>query len=307
MKASPFGRVVRVHGTTHLRRVTSRAAIGDACARRPAEGCAVYEELAHVESYSQEILWATKHQEATIRDEHAAHLYDAVNQWGADDAFFLNIATSGGSACVLDLGCGTGRMTIAIAQADVAVTGIDPHQPSVAAAQQKLNADRVELVIGDSRAIPANREFGVAIMSSNVAQAILEDADLSRTFRDIATHMPSGGQLAFDSRDPHARGWERWTKDRSHKTVELPEGPSQHWYETTCVDESSGLIDFCAHEVSVEGRESKECDRIRFRSENHLRSLLTDAGFLVDAVFGGFEGEPVAQGIGALIFTAHRV
>jgi len=38
--------------------------------------------------------------------------------------------------------------------------------------------------------------------------------------------MPSGGQLAFDSRDPHARGGERWTEDRSHMTIELPEGPS---------------------------------------------------------------------------------
>jgi hypothetical protein len=40
----------------------------------------------------------------------------------------------------------------------------------------------VDWVIVDSRAFPAIREFGVAIMSSNVAQAILEDADLSRTF-----------------------------------------------------------------------------------------------------------------------------
>ncbi|MGP5126460.1 class I SAM-dependent methyltransferase [Brachybacterium tyrofermentans] len=174
VKASPFGRVVRVHGTTHHRRVTSQSAIGDACARRPAEEFTVHEGLAQAESYSQEILCATKHQEATNRDEHAAHLYDAVNQWGADDVLFLTIATSGGSARVLDLGCGTVRMTIAIAQADIAVTDIDPHQPSVAAAQQELNADRAEWVIGDSCAIPA-----------------------------IAS---SGGQLAFDSRDPHARG-----------------------------------------------------------------------------------------------------
>ncbi|WP_417233448.1 class I SAM-dependent methyltransferase [Arthrobacter sp.] len=281
-------------------------AIGDRCVRRPAEGSADYEGRAQVDSYRKEVLWAVEYQEATISDDHAAHLYDAVSQWGADDAFFLNVATSGHSTRVLDLGCGTGRITIEIVQADVAGTGIDPHQPSVAAAQQKPNADRVEWVIGDSRTIPAGREFGVAIMSSNVAQAILEDADLSRTFRDIAAHMPSGGRLAFDSRDPRARGWERWTKDRSLKTIELPEGPSHHWYQTTHVDESTGLVDFCAHEVDAEGRERKACDRIRFRSEEHLRSLLTDAGFIVDAVFGGFEGEPVAQGIGALVFIAHR-
>lgn len=158
-----------------------------------------------MDSHCPEIPWAIEHQEATISDEHAAHLYDAVNHWGADDAFFLNIATSGGSVRVLNLGCGTGRITVAIAQAGVAVTGIDPHQPSVAAAQKKPHADRMEWIIGDSHTLPASREFGVAIMSSNVAQAILDDEDPSRTFRDIAARMPSGGQLAFDSRDPRRR------------------------------------------------------------------------------------------------------
>lgn len=158
----------------------------------------------------------------------------------------------------------------------------------------------------DSRAIPSDRQFDAAIMSSNVVQAILDDTELSRTFRDIAAHMPPGGRLAFDSRDPHARGWEGWTKERSHKTIELPEGQSHHWYQTTNVDESRGLVDFCAHEIGVQGRERKECDRIRFRSEGRPLSLLTDAGFLVDAVFGGFEGEAVARGTGALVFTAHH-
>src|SRR5699024_4832710 len=82
MRASLSGQVVQVYGTTHRRRVTSRAAIGDACARRPAEGRAIYEGRAQVDAYRQETLWDIEHQEATIRDEHAAHLYDAVNQWG---------------------------------------------------------------------------------------------------------------------------------------------------------------------------------------------------------------------------------
>lgn len=61
-----------------------------------------------------------------------------------------------------------------------------------------------------------------------------------------------------------------------------------------CVDESSELMGFCAHEVSVVARETKAWDRIRFR----LRSLLTDVGFLLDAVFGGFDGEPAGKASG---------
>lgn len=143
-------------------------------------------------------------------------------------------------------------------------------------------------------------------MSSNVVQAILEDAELARTFRDIAEHLVSGGRLSFDSRDPQARGWERWTKKRSHKIIQLPTGESQHWYQTTAVDETNGLVDFCAHEVNADGYEQIGCDRIRFRTQEHLRSMLIDAGFIVDEVFGGYQREPAGQGIGALTFTAHR-
>lgn len=242
----------------------------------------------------------------SMNDDHSSRLYDAVNLWGADDEFFLNFTTSSRRTRILDLGCGTGRITIEIARSGHSVTGVDPHRPSVEAARQKPGADQAEWVVGDSRSIPASHKFDIAIMSSNVVQAILDDSELSRTFRDIAARMPAGARLAFDSRDPDARGWEHWTKERSAKTVHLPGGPSHHWYQTTHVDETSGLVDFCAHEVDAEGREHIDCDRIRFRSEEWLYSLLTDAGFVVDTVYGGYEKELVGHGIGALVFTAHR-
>lgn len=241
-----------------------------------------------------------------MNETHAAHLYDAVNSWGTDDEFFLSFATKDSDSRVLDLGCGTGRITLAISQTDCSVAGVDPHQPSIDAAKAKPGTDLVEWIVGDSRAIPFGHQFDVAIMSSNVVQAILEDTELARIFQDIADHLSAGGRLAFDPRDPQARGWERWTKERSHKVVALPQGQSQHWYQTTAVDETTGMVDFCAHEVNAEGREQIGRARIRFRTEAHLRSMLTDAGLIVDEVHGGFEGEPVGRGIGTLVFTAHR-
>lgn len=50
----------------------------------------------------------------------------------------------------------------------------------------------------------------------------------------------------------------------------------------------------------------KEHGRIPFRSEEHLRSLLSGADFIVDAVFGWFYAEPVARGLGVFVFAARR-
>ena len=241
-----------------------------------------------------------------MTENHASDLYDAVNNWGPSDDFFLGFATAVPRARVLDLGCGTGGLTIAAANAGCTVTGVDPHRPSLEAARAKTGAGRVSWIDGNSRAIPANTHFDVALMTSNVVQEILDDEELARSLSDIAAHLVPGGRLAFDSRDPNARGWEAWTKDRTHKVVQLPEGDTQHWYQTTHVDEHSGLVDFCAHEVSPDGTEHVLCGPLRFRTEDQLRAMLSEAGLVVDRVFGGYHGEPVGRGVGTLTFTAHR-
>ncbi len=242
----------------------------------------------------------------TVTDNHASDLYDAVNNWGPSDDFFLGFATAIPGGRVLDLGCGTGGLTIAAAKAGCSVMGVDPDYPSLEAARAKPDAGRVEWIDGDSRAIPADARFDVALMTSNVVQEILDDVELARSLADIAAHLVPGGRLAFDARDPNARGWEAWTRERSHKIVRLPGGDSHHWYQTTHVDEQSGLVDFCAHEVGPDGTAHVTCGPLRFRSEDLLRAMLSDAGIVVDEVFGGYHGEPVGHGVGALTFTGHR-
>lgn len=241
-----------------------------------------------------------------MTENHASDLYDAVNTWGADDEFFLRFAASADGGRVLDLGCGTGRITVPIADAGCAVMGIDPDVPSLDAARAKTNSGGVEWIEGDSSAIPASYVFDAAIMSANVAQQILDDSELARSFTDIAAHLAPGGRLAFDSRDPRARGWEAWTKEHSHKVISLPEGETRHWYQTTRVDEKAGLIEFCAHEVGPDGIERMECGPIRFRSEDQLRTMLNEAGLVIDELYGGFKNEPVGKGTGSLVFIARR-
>lgn len=241
-----------------------------------------------------------------MTENHASDLYDAVNDWGPSDDFFLRFLTATPNARALDLGCGTGRITLAAAEVGCRMMGLDPDRASLQAAQAKPGAHRIEWIEGTSAAIPPGSSFDVAIMSSNVVQAILDDAELAQSFSDIASHLVPGGRVAFDTRDPDARGWEAWTKDRSHRRVRLLEGEVQHWYQTTHVEEEAGLVDFCAHEVAADGAEEVTPSRIRFRSQDQVRAMVVDSGLVVESVFGGYNSEPVGQGVGALVFTARR-
>ncbi|MFE4195838.1 class I SAM-dependent methyltransferase [Paenarthrobacter sp. NPDC056912] len=124
---------------------------------------------------------------------------------------------------MLDLGCGTGRVSLAVAAAGHRVVGIDPNANSLAAARGKRGAEGVTWIDGTSAQIPEG-SFDVAIMTAHVAQAISDDADWSRTLADVHRAIVPGGRLAFDSRDPDARAWERWTPANTRGTRFLPDG-----------------------------------------------------------------------------------
>jgi hypothetical protein len=72
-------------------------------------------------------------------------------------------------------------------------------------------------------------------MSGHVAQFILNDAEWLETLAGVKEALRPGGYLAFESRDPRAREWERWT-GRKRIIPDSPYGRIDSWTEVTNVE-----------------------------------------------------------------------
>jgi malonyl-CoA O-methyltransferase len=101
---------------------------------------------------------------------------------------------------VLDLGCGTGRHTLALVQAGAHVTAVDQSPEMMALAQQKLAGHPVEWLL---HSLPDPFPLPDETFSLIVAGLVVEHiADLPAVMRETARVLVPGGRLVLSALHP---------------------------------------------------------------------------------------------------------
>ncbi len=241
---------------------------------------------------------------AEFNDARLTAVYDAMFGWSRDDDFFMSVVGRVPGARVLDLGCGTGRLALAMAAAGYVVTGVDPARASLDAARAKPSAGLVTWIEGTSPLVP-DASFDVAVMTSHVAQFFVSDLEWDATLADLSRALVPGALLTFDTRDPRARAWERWNPEDSRRDVALADG--RVVTAVTRVHAVTGnVVDFSISYAFSDGEELLSTASLRFRTEPELRSSLRAAGFTIEQVYGGWKREPVGAPDGEFLVIARR-
>lgn len=224
----------------------------------------------------------------TYDDPRLAALYDIDNPDGPDHDFFRAVVEGADAEHVIDLGCGTGILTVTLAAPCRHVVGIDPAAAMLEHAAARLGGDGVEWRLGTSELIePASTD--VVIMSGNVAMHIIGD-DWRRTLCDITRGLRPGGRLAFETRNPDARAWEEW----SHPSAER-DTPAGRLRETTTIDalDRDGIVTMhCVTEFLDDGRVLEVDQHLQFRDLAMIRRDLSAAGLRVESVWGDWSRTP---------------
>ncbi|MEJ2153364.1 MAG: class I SAM-dependent methyltransferase, partial [Gemmatimonadota bacterium] len=251
----------------------------------------------------------------------AAARFDALHATQTDDTTFYVEEARNREGPVLEVGCGTGRVTLAIAEAGVRVVGIDSSAHMLEVAVRKRNRapeevrKRIDLVRADMRRFAFRRAFAQVFMPYRVFQSMLIIPDQLAALAAIRLALVSHGRLVFNVFDPRV---DLMAGDH-HEPLPVQDSGREYSDErgrvrerfTARYDLPAQLVDvtFIYERLDDAGavvEREFEPLRLRYFYRFEIEHLLQRAGYEVEALYGGWEREPFDRNGQEMIWTVRR-
>ncbi|MFX0125419.1 MAG: class I SAM-dependent methyltransferase [Candidatus Hodarchaeota archaeon] len=131
--------------------------------------------------------------------ERSAHLYDLFDDKANID-FFYQYAKE--ARVILDIGAGTGRIAMPLAERGVSVVCIEPSPAMRNELKKKLEnqtilSDKISLIAADAQSFKLEEIYPAAFLSGSFDH-FLDDSERIASLRNINHHLKTGGILIFD-------------------------------------------------------------------------------------------------------------
>ena len=213
---------------------------------------------------------------------------------------------------VLELGCGTGRLSLPVARVAPRFVGIDRSAPMLDRLRVRLRrarlGGRAMAVRGDIRALPFRKRcrFRLVMAPYGMLQSLVRDADLAATLRAAAAVLPRGALLGVDL----VPDLPRWDEYRRHVSLRGRMG-GRHvtLVESVRQDRDRGLTIFDQEFVERrDGRRGVHRFSLVFRTlaVPQIARRLERAGFRIDAVLGDYRGRAWSADAAVWVILARK-
>lgn len=138
-----------------------------------------------------------------------ADLYDVVYSHLVNDVSFYTKEALKSTGPVLELGCGTGRITLPIAQSGLRIVGLDNSDSMLSVARRKTEQPPhlpVTLLADDMRTFSIGQRFPLIIIPFAGFCSLTDPVDQLSTLKQIRRHLSPHGKLILDMpvADPYA-------------------------------------------------------------------------------------------------------
>lgn len=253
-----------------------------------------------------------------------ADYYDRFSGPPWDDVAFYRQHLRNHDARVLELGCGTGRVLIPLAQHAALVYGVDLSPDMLRVCDQNIkqsdaHRSRLKIACADISDFDLTSEepsFDLITAPFRVMQNLETDAQVDGLMRCIKKHLAPGGEAILNTFQPRG-GYKElktfwssrngsvpcWSKSDGNHTVIMSDDCTAFRSDPVAVypkliyrryNESNTLIDESILEIVM-----------RVWQPDELTSLINRHGFKITECLGGYEGEPWGEGPELVVAFTH--
>ena len=261
------------------------------------------------------------------------HTYDLEDNTDTGIAFYSALAQETGGP-LLEIACGTGRVSIPIARLGFAVTGLDIVPGMLELARSKSAGLPTHWVEGDARAFDLGEQFRLVFMTGNAFQAFLTRVDQEALLEQVHAHLHDEGLFAFETRNPR---WATLTRANQEALLEHvrvrphDEGlfafletrdEEEDWQtytdsggrevrvsKTQAYDPIAQILHWTTYRRWREGdQEQAKITRIavRYTFPQELEALLHYNGFSIVRQYGDWNLEPLAAASRSIIVVCRK-
>ncbi len=219
--------------------------------------------------------------------ESFADVYDAWYRDVSDiDATVAHIARLAADGTVLELGVGTGRLALPLAEAGARVVGIDSSRSMIERLLSKPRSRAVPVVLGDMAELPFDADrFAVAFAAFNTFFNLTTVEAQQRCATRLADVICKGGRLVIEAFNPPTEGLsDGGTSVRDIAIDSAVLTVSKH-------DPAGQRIVGHHIEITSAGVRMRPW-ALRYLTPEQLDDLMRDAGFVLESRSGGWRGEP---------------
>ncbi len=233
----------------------------------------------------------------------AAPFLDAELKDRGDLGFWRAIAERFRGARVLELGCGTGRVTELLAERAARVVGVDLSADMLERAARRIAGLRnVDLVQADMRSLALRERFGLVVAADDPFCHLTDDADRSAAVAVVASHLAQDGRFVLDAL--WCPGMDRSPRALRRRRVPFGGAVLQVAERWECRPGARACL--ASYRYRLDGREVAQCSfRAACWSAAEVDRRLALAGLKIVSRRGSYRGAPWRPGAsGNLIVEA---
>jgi SAM-dependent methyltransferase len=237
---------------------------------------------------------------ASTYGDQIADVYDKLFR-EPDPSAIETLADLAGRGPVLELGIGTGRLALPLAERGIVVHGIDASRAMVEKLRRKPGGAEIPVTLGDFSNVALDQKYALVFVAFNTFFALQTQEEQVRCFQQVASGLRNGGAFLIEAFVPDLARF-----DRGQRLAVSRVDPDRVWLEAARHQAATQVVDSKLVALSEKGVQLFPI-RIRYAWPSELDLMARVAGLRLRDRWSGWTRQPFTSASAAHVSVYERV